>query len=51
LWSILAGLFWLPRIERLVKADAPVLLREDSGFDSARLLFAKAPPSAASPAG
>lgn len=31
-----------PRIERLVKADAPVLLREDSGFDSARLLFAKA---------
>ncbi|AGX87746.1 transposase [Candidatus Symbiobacter mobilis CR] len=31
-----------PRIERLVKADQPVLLREDSGFDSARLLFAKA---------
>ena len=31
-----------PRIERLVRADAPVLLREDSGFDSARLLFAKA---------
>jgi len=31
-----------PRVERLVKADAPVLLREDSGFDSARLLFAKA---------
>jgi hypothetical protein len=31
-----------PRIERLVTADRPVLLREDSGFDSARLLFAKA---------
>jgi hypothetical protein len=31
-----------PRIERLVKAEQPVLLREDSGFDSARLLFAKA---------
>jgi hypothetical protein len=31
-----------PRIERLAKADQPVLLREDSGFDSARLLFAKA---------
>lgn len=36
-----------PRIERLLKPDAagavpPVLLREDSGFDSARLLFAKA---------
>lgn len=31
-----------PRIERLVQADQPVLLREDSGFDSARLLFAKA---------
>ncbi len=31
-----------PRIERLVKAQQPVLLREDSGFDSARLLFAKA---------
>lgn len=30
-----------PRIERLVQADQPVLLREDSGFDSARLLFAK----------
>lgn len=30
------------RIERLLKADQPVLLREDSGFDSARLLFAKA---------
>ena len=31
-----------PRIERLVPADQPVLLREDSGFDSARLLWAKA---------
>jgi hypothetical protein len=31
-----------PRVERLVKAEQPVLLREDSGFDSARLLFAKA---------
>lgn len=31
-----------PRIERLVKADQPVLMREDSGFDSARLLFVKA---------
>ena len=31
-----------PRIERLLKPDQPVLLREDSGFDSARLLFAKA---------
>jgi hypothetical protein len=31
-----------PRIERLVKADQAVLMREDSGFDSARLLFAKA---------
>jgi len=31
-----------PRIERLVSADQPVLLREDSGFDSARLLWAKA---------
>lgn len=31
-----------PRIERLVKAEQPVLLREDSGFDSVRLLFAKA---------
>lgn len=30
-----------PRIERLVKADQPVLLREDSGFDGAQLLFAK----------
>lgn len=26
----------------MIKADQPVLLREDSGFDSARLLFAKA---------
>jgi hypothetical protein len=32
----------IPRIERLVTADQPVLLREDSGFDSARLLWAKA---------
>jgi len=31
-----------PRIERLVKPEMPVLLREDSGFDSAQLLFAKA---------
>ncbi|WP_367026085.1 IS1380 family transposase [Methylococcus sp. ANG] len=31
-----------PRIERLVKPDQPVLLREDSGFDGAQLLFAKA---------
>lgn len=31
-----------PRIERLVHASAHVLLREDSGFDSAQLLFAKA---------
>jgi len=31
-----------PRIERLTQADPPVLMREDSGFDSARLLFAKA---------
>lgn len=30
-----------PRVERLVKADQPVLLRGDSGFDSAELLFAK----------
>lgn len=30
-----------PRIERLVAPSAPVLLRDDSGFDSARLLFAK----------
>ena len=32
----------LPRAERLVAQDQPVLLRDDSGFDSARLLFAKA---------
>jgi hypothetical protein len=31
-----------PRIERLVKPEQPMLLREDSGFDSAQLLFAKA---------
>ena len=31
-----------PRVERLVQADQPVLMREDSGFDSARLLHAKA---------
>lgn len=31
-----------PRVARLVKAEHPILLREDSGFDSARLLFAKA---------
>jgi Transposase DDE domain group 1 len=31
-----------PRIERLVAKDQPVLLREDSGFDGAQLLFAKA---------
>ncbi len=31
-----------PRAERLVASDQPVLLRDDSGFDSARLLFAKA---------
>ena len=31
-----------PRIERLVPAQQPVLLREDSGFDSARLFLAKA---------
>jgi len=31
-----------PRIERVVPAEQPVLLREDSGFDSARLLWAKA---------
>jgi hypothetical protein len=30
------------RVERLVAPDRPVLLRDDSGFDSARLLFAKA---------
>ncbi len=32
----------LPRAERLVAPDQAVLLRDDSGFDSARLLFAKA---------
>ena len=31
-----------PRIERLLQPEPRVLLREDSGFDSARLLFAKA---------
>jgi hypothetical protein len=31
-----------PRVERLVAPDQAVLLRDDSGFDSARLLFAKA---------
>ncbi len=31
-----------PRIERLCPVDAKVLLRDDSGFDSARLLFMKA---------
>lgn len=31
-----------PRAERLVAPDQAVLLRDDSGFDSARLLFAKA---------
>lgn len=31
-----------PRIKRLVKASEDVLMVEDSGFDSARLLFAKA---------
>jgi hypothetical protein len=31
-----------PRIERWVQPKAPVLLREDSGFESAQLLFAKA---------
>jgi hypothetical protein len=30
-----------PRAERLVAPDQAVLLRDDSGFDSARLLFAK----------
>ena len=30
-----------PKIERLAPADQPLLLRDDSGFDSARLLFAK----------
>lgn len=32
----------LPRVERLVSAEQPVLLRKDSGFDSAKLLFAVA---------
>ncbi len=32
----------LPRVERLVAPDQAVLLRDDSGFDSAPLLFAKA---------
>jgi Transposase DDE domain group 1 len=31
-----------PRLERLCSPDAHVLWRDDSGFDSARLLFAKA---------
>jgi hypothetical protein len=31
-----------PRVKRLVKATQDVLMVEDSGFDSARLLFAKA---------
>lgn len=31
-----------PRLKRLVKAEQAVLMIEDSGFDSARLLFAKA---------
>jgi hypothetical protein len=31
-----------PRLERLCPKDAHVLWRDDSGFDSARLLFAKA---------
>lgn len=31
-----------PRVKRLVKPEQSVLLIEDSGFDSARLLFAKA---------
>lgn len=31
-----------PRLERLCPVDAKVLWRDDSGFDSARLLFAKA---------
>lgn len=30
------------RVERLVQAGQPVLLHEDSGFDSALLFFAKA---------
>jgi hypothetical protein len=32
----------LPRVERLVPAEQAVLLRKDSGFDSAKLLFAAA---------
>lgn len=32
----------LPRVERLVPADQAVLMRKDSGFDSAKLLFAAA---------
>lgn len=31
-----------PRVKRLVKPTQPVLMVEDSGFDSARLLFTKA---------
>lgn len=31
-----------PRVKRLVKVEQAVLMVEDSGFDSARLLFAKA---------
>jgi hypothetical protein len=31
-----------PRAERPVRPDRPVLLREDRGFDSVRLLFATA---------
>lgn len=31
-----------PRVKRLVRANESVLIVEDSGFDSARLLFAKA---------
>ena len=31
-----------PRVERLVAPNLPVLLRKDSGFDSAKLLFAVA---------
>ncbi|AEF99269.1 IS1380 family transposase [Methylomonas methanica] len=32
----------LPRVERLVPTDQAVLMRKDSGFDSAKLLFAVA---------
>jgi hypothetical protein len=32
----------LPRVERLVPAEQAVLMRKDSGFDSAKLLFAAA---------